>query len=104
MRRCSICSLHLLMCLKALFPSWSRSGRISQSWPPPGKFMKRKRATIIFGAVVGLLIALLLFVAVALPGRSKPLPQAQLADGRILQLEGVTFGTYHQMGFKSPLQ
>src|SRR6266699_3320799 len=63
--------------------------------------MERKRATIIFGAVVVLLITLLVLAAIVLPGRSKPLPSAQLGDGRVLQVEGVTFGTYHQMGFKS---
>jgi hypothetical protein len=63
--------------------------------------MERKRATIIFGAVVVLLMALLIFAALALSGQRKALPKAQLADGRVLQVEGVTFGTSHHMGFKS---
>jgi len=63
--------------------------------------MESKRAKIIIGAVVAFLIALLIFAALALPGRRKPIPKAQLTDGRILQVESVTFGTYHQMGFKS---
>ncbi len=66
--------------------------------------MERKLARIIFGAVVVPLMALLVLAALVLPGRSKPLPNAELADGRILQVEGVTFGTYHEMGFKSPVE
>src|SRR5271165_6453330 len=63
--------------------------------------MERKRARIIFGAVVVLLMALAIFAALALSGQRKAFPKAQLADGRVLQVEGVTFGTSHQRGFKS---
>ena len=35
--------------------------------------------------------------------RPKPPIQIKLSDGRILQIEGVTYGTHHRMGKKSPL-
>jgi len=47
---------------------------------------------------------LLVAAAIALLMRSKPLPKALLADGRILQIEGITFGTNHQIGSGSRLQ
>jgi hypothetical protein len=62
---------------------------------------------------VGLLVGLLLIVLAGslclfLPGRpSGPLASGKLADGRILQVEGVTFGRQHRMGRRSlvePLQ
>jgi hypothetical protein len=66
--------------------------------------MERRRARVLFGAGIALAGALVIFLMVGWPHGSKSLPNALLADGRILQVEGVTFGTYHRIGFKSPLE
>ena len=66
--------------------------------------MERKRARVFLGAGIVFAGALLVFLAIGWPKRAEPLPKARLADGRILQIEGVTFGTSHQIGFKSPLE
>jgi len=72
--------------------------------PPAAKApAKHHGARRVFGlagcavllAVAGLLVVRFLFE------RHGPLAQLNLADGRILQIEGVTFGTNHHMGTHS---
>ncbi|HWI59788.1 MAG TPA: hypothetical protein VNZ22_21345, partial [Bacillota bacterium] len=63
--------------------------------------MKSKAFKLGLWGLAGLLVILLGFL---LFGRSRPLPKAQLADGRILQVEGVSFGTKHVLGTDSFLK
>ena len=71
--------------------------------PTPGATPRKpqwaKRALWGIGIVVVVLISFVLVRAMFEPRR--PLPQLKLADGRILQIEGVTFGTKHRIGTRS---
>src|SRR6266567_7202563 len=63
---------------------------------------KSRAAMVSFALLVFAL--LLVGSAIALLRQPKPLPKALLTDGRILQIEGITFGTNHQIGSGSTLQ
>jgi hypothetical protein len=52
-------------------------------------------------ALVACGLALLLLILRPAPGDDTPLASARLADGRILQIEGATFGTNHVIGKRS---
>jgi hypothetical protein len=66
--------------------------------------MKGNRTKVIVAAGIGVFIAIALFFALVMPQLGKLLPSALLPDGRILHIEGVTYGTDHRMGFKSLLE
>ncbi len=63
--------------------------------------MERRRARVLCGASIVLSGALIAFLTIGWPKQAKPLPKVRLADGRVLQVEGVTFGTNHYIGRKS---
>ena len=66
--------------------------------------MQRRGTRVLFGAGIALAGTLIVLLILSRTNRAKELAKARLADGRILQIEGVTFGTNHQIGFKSPLE
>ena len=71
---------------------------------PAPKTAPPRRMKRIFW-LIGILLALVLISGFML-GYSifkprRPLPQLKLADGRILQIEGVTYGTKHRVGTRS---
>lgn len=70
------------------------------SVPQQGKF--RRRLFLILTAFV--VVALLGLVCLGVFLRPSPPIQMPLGDGRILQIEGVTFGTQHRMGSSSMLE
>ncbi len=65
---------------------------------------KTLRRCLLWGAGAAL-VALLIFVywLIASVKPRGPLAKVQLADGRILQIEGVTFGTTHRIGQPAPI-
>ena len=65
--------------------------------------MRKKRIKLaVWLGLISLAVALVASGIVLLRSRSS-LPAAQLADGRILQIEGLTFGTNHVIGTSSLL-
>jgi hypothetical protein len=71
------------------------------SWLPAlNKEMSQSLRKYLFWCGAGLLLTWLLSVVVifAFSKPRGPLAKVQLADGRVLQIEGVTFGTEHHMG------
>ena len=63
--------------------------------------MQAKPIKYILGLGLVLLLAFLIVLGIAPSPPTGPLARVQLADGRILQVEGVTFGTRHQIGRRS---
>ena len=54
-------------------------------------------------AVVVVLVVLAVAAFLARPTAAVPLAEGDLGDGRILQVEGISFGTNHQAGVGSPM-
>src|SRR4051812_41958792 len=64
---------------------------------------RRRKLILWAGSIVAIImIALVFFLRSSLEPR-RPLAQLNLADGRILQIEGVTYGTKHRIGQSSIL-
>jgi hypothetical protein len=59
------------------------------------------RHWLLLGSVFVVCAGVLLIVMLRVSGDHTPLASAQLADGRIFQIEGTTFGTNHVMGSRS---
>jgi hypothetical protein len=59
---------------------------------------------LCFGLGLILLCGLALLAALAARGRQSPLAKAPLNDGRIIQIEGVSYGTQHRIGSRPALQ
>jgi len=64
--------------------------------------MKSLHKGVIGGALISLLV-LAILAAVFFMQRAAPPQKVPLADGRILQIEAVTFGTNHDVGMRSPI-
>src|SRR5262249_17784026 len=58
-----------------------------------------KKVLLLFFAFVGVLVVIAVFIIVG--SRPKTLTRLPLGDGRILQIEGVTYGTNHRIGSDS---
>jgi hypothetical protein len=60
------------------------------------------RRTLWTGLIAFLLLVIAGLVA-SRPGEDGPLASAMIADGRLIQIEGVTYGTNHSIGVETPI-
>jgi hypothetical protein len=66
----------------------------------PKQPMRKRVLKLILGLSITLvcILALLIFATAHPSDNGKPIAKVQLTDGRILQIEGVTYGTKHRIG------
>ena len=64
----------------------------------PGTTFRGRKSVLLGAALAGLLLLGVAILIVVSAGPRKPLASIPLADGRIIQIEGLTFGREHRMG------